>query len=164
MIIGLMFLKNQVVYIQFHPVAYIVKLNIEMSMAALITKIAIGGENTDFEPAMSSHIRTVQPPHSRSKHASHRPAGHEFHSFTSARGQRQGSFSNHEDVKGIRTQKEVIVEARSLSDAYHSGVDSERCASPRGSDDDVLLKGDMQPIVPPKDARWSKHQGSVEEV
>jgi hypothetical protein len=40
MLICLMFLKNQVVYIQFHPVTYIVKLNIEMSMASLITKIA----------------------------------------------------------------------------------------------------------------------------
>ncbi|KAL2211649.1 hypothetical protein CC79DRAFT_1317741 [Sarocladium strictum] len=40
MLIGLMFLKNQVVYIQFHPVAYMVKLNIEMSMAALITRLA----------------------------------------------------------------------------------------------------------------------------
>src|SRR5687768_12210445 len=40
MLIGLMFLKNQVVYVQFHPVAYMVKLNIEMSMAALITRLA----------------------------------------------------------------------------------------------------------------------------
>lgn len=35
-----MFLRNQLVYIQFHPVTYMVKLNIEMSMAALITKLA----------------------------------------------------------------------------------------------------------------------------
>ncbi|KAH6682173.1 hypothetical protein F5X68DRAFT_137534 [Plectosphaerella plurivora] len=40
MLIGLMSLPNQVVYIQFHPVAYMVKLNIEMSMAALITRLA----------------------------------------------------------------------------------------------------------------------------
>lgn len=40
MIILLMFLHNPVVYIQFHPVAYMVKLNIELSMASLITKIA----------------------------------------------------------------------------------------------------------------------------
>ncbi|KZL68840.1 hypothetical protein CT0861_01703 [Colletotrichum tofieldiae] len=40
LLIGLMSLPNQVVYIQFHPVAYMVKLNIEMSMASLITRLA----------------------------------------------------------------------------------------------------------------------------
>ncbi|EFQ31881.1 hypothetical protein CGRA01v4_13044 [Colletotrichum graminicola] len=40
MLIGLMSLPNQVVYIQFHPVAYMVKLNIEMSMASLITRLS----------------------------------------------------------------------------------------------------------------------------
>jgi len=40
MLIGLMSLPNQVVYVQFHPVAYTVKLNIEMSMARLIKKLA----------------------------------------------------------------------------------------------------------------------------
>lgn len=45
MLIGLMSLPNQVVYIQFHPVAYMVKLNIEMSMASLITYLARNGTN-----------------------------------------------------------------------------------------------------------------------
>ncbi|KAK7928696.1 hypothetical protein PG985_005694 [Apiospora marii] len=36
----LMFLPNQVVFIQFHPVTYIVKLNIEMAMANMIRKLA----------------------------------------------------------------------------------------------------------------------------
>ncbi|KAH8649176.1 hypothetical protein BX600DRAFT_111336 [Xylariales sp. PMI_506] len=45
MLIGLMSLPNQVVYIQFHPVAYMVKLNIEMSMASLITRLARGQNN-----------------------------------------------------------------------------------------------------------------------
>src|ERR1700730_13349752 len=40
MLIGLMHLKNPMVYTQFHPVAYMVKLNIEMTMASLIKKIA----------------------------------------------------------------------------------------------------------------------------
>jgi hypothetical protein len=41
MIIGLMFLPNPMVFTQFHPVAYMVKLNIEMAMASLIKKIAL---------------------------------------------------------------------------------------------------------------------------
>ncbi|KAG9234755.1 hypothetical protein BJ875DRAFT_530858, partial [Amylocarpus encephaloides] len=40
LIIGMMSLKNSFVYMQFHPLAYIVKLNIEMSMADLIAKIS----------------------------------------------------------------------------------------------------------------------------
>ncbi|KAG9573685.1 hypothetical protein KCU97_g14972, partial [Aureobasidium melanogenum] len=44
MLLGLMALPNQVVYIQFHPVAYMVKLYIEMSMADLIVKVATSSE------------------------------------------------------------------------------------------------------------------------
>ncbi|RYP91773.1 hypothetical protein DL770_002117 [Monosporascus sp. CRB-9-2] len=40
MLIGLMSLPNGIVFTQFHPVTYMVKLNIEMSMASLITKVA----------------------------------------------------------------------------------------------------------------------------
>ncbi|PTB61867.1 hypothetical protein BBK36DRAFT_1130661 [Trichoderma citrinoviride] len=55
MLIGLMSLPNQVVYIQFHPVTYMVKLNIEMEMAELITKLA-KGENSDMKlPSTSGH-------------------------------------------------------------------------------------------------------------
>jgi hypothetical protein len=45
-----MFLKNQVVYIQFHPVVYIVKLNIEMSMASLVVRLAQGKPENDMYP------------------------------------------------------------------------------------------------------------------
>ncbi|KAG7408795.1 hypothetical protein Forpe1208_v012321 [Fusarium oxysporum f. sp. rapae] len=40
LIISMMSLHNTFVYMQFHPFAYIVKLNIEMSMADLISKVA----------------------------------------------------------------------------------------------------------------------------
>ncbi|KAK6586365.1 hypothetical protein PZA11_001422 [Diplocarpon coronariae] len=40
LIIGMMSLENSFVYMQFHPVAYMVKLKIEMSMAELIVTIA----------------------------------------------------------------------------------------------------------------------------
>ncbi|RBR26950.1 uncharacterized protein FIESC28_00218 [Fusarium coffeatum] len=53
MLIGLMWLPNQVVYIQFHPVAYMVKLNIEMSMAKLITRLAKGENADDYYPSLS---------------------------------------------------------------------------------------------------------------
>ncbi|KAK7192619.1 hypothetical protein DPSP01_006560 [Paraphaeosphaeria sporulosa] len=48
MLIGLMFLKNQIVYIQFHPVTYMVKLNIEMTMASLVVRLARGQSENDM--------------------------------------------------------------------------------------------------------------------
>ncbi|PSN61735.1 hypothetical protein BS50DRAFT_603884 [Corynespora cassiicola Philippines] len=41
MIIAAMSIPNSFVYIQFHPLAYLVKLNIEMTMANLIKRIAV---------------------------------------------------------------------------------------------------------------------------
>lgn len=42
-----MSLPNPIVFVQFHPVTYMVKLNIEMSMATLITKVAKGSGESD---------------------------------------------------------------------------------------------------------------------
>lgn len=57
MLIGLMSLPNQDVYIQFHPVTYMVKLNIEMTMADLIMKLA-KTENSDMSMPSTSRHRT----------------------------------------------------------------------------------------------------------
>ncbi|KAG9249417.1 uncharacterized protein F5Z01DRAFT_631779 [Emericellopsis atlantica] len=62
LIIAMMSLKNTFVYMQFHPLAYIVKLKIELSMAELIAKIAKnrdpsqmdGGQQADFHAHSSS--------------------------------------------------------------------------------------------------------------
>lgn len=85
MLIGLMFLKNQLVYVQFHPVTYMVKLNIELSMAALIAKLAHQpsnpniSENADNAASYSHSGGTngsMQPPPNRSGTMSgrHNPA------------------------------------------------------------------------------------------
>lgn len=50
-----MFLDNQLVYIQFHPVTYMVKLNIEMSVAALIAKLARQNVEPDIHESLASH-------------------------------------------------------------------------------------------------------------
>ncbi|KAK1994625.1 hypothetical protein LX36DRAFT_583940 [Colletotrichum falcatum] len=75
MLIGLMSLPNQVVYIQFHPVAYMVKLNIEMSMASLITRLAKHRESGfGFDSLSYSHVRSR---HRRTGPAlDDRPQGH----------------------------------------------------------------------------------------
>lgn len=53
LLIGLMSLPNQVVFIQFHPVVYLVKLNIEMSMADMITHLARMKMNDELYPSHS---------------------------------------------------------------------------------------------------------------
>lgn len=45
LIIGMLSLKNPLVYLMFHPLAYIVKLKIELSMAELIAVVARNPEN-----------------------------------------------------------------------------------------------------------------------
>ncbi|GAB7355185.1 hypothetical protein MBLNU459_g5743t2 [Dothideomycetes sp. NU459] len=55
LIIGTMSLKNSFVYMQFHPLAYIVKLNIEMSMAELIASVSRSSNN-----AVASYDHTGQ--------------------------------------------------------------------------------------------------------
>lgn len=72
LLIGLMFLQNQVVYIQFHPVVYMVKLNIEMSMASLVVRLAQGKAHNDMDPE-EFHSSTDPHTHSRSAHISHQP-------------------------------------------------------------------------------------------
>lgn len=55
-----MWLPNKAVFIQFHPVTYIVKLNIEMSMAKLITRLASSnGTSDEFYPENSSSHPTA---------------------------------------------------------------------------------------------------------
>lgn len=48
MLVALLSLPNELVYIQFHPVCYMVKLNIEMSMASLITRLATGKSDANY--------------------------------------------------------------------------------------------------------------------
>lgn len=55
LLIGLMSLPNQVVYVQFHPVTYMVKLNIEMSMASLISRLARGSIDNDMPFTADTH-------------------------------------------------------------------------------------------------------------
>ncbi|KAI4618795.1 hypothetical protein J4E80_005399 [Alternaria sp. BMP 0032] len=72
LLIGLMFLQNQVVYVQFHPVVYMVKLNIEMSMASLVVRLAQGKPQNDMNPE-EFHSSSGPDSHSRSNARSHQP-------------------------------------------------------------------------------------------
>lgn len=127
MLIGLMFLKNQLVYVQFHPVAYIVKLNIEMSMASLVVRLAKGRPENDMfnEPFNSS-----SGPRSHSNHPSNpRQLTHDgkshFESFQLSskvtRGQRKDS---EESQMGITCRTDVVVERSDKVSDTKSGSSS----------------------------------------
>lgn len=57
-LIGLMSLPSSLVYLQFHPVAYLLKLQIEMTMADLITKIVRSSNGGDYYSNSRSGGRT----------------------------------------------------------------------------------------------------------
>ncbi|KAJ9659381.1 hypothetical protein H2198_003110 [Neophaeococcomyces mojaviensis] len=76
LIISMMNLKNSFVYTQFHSLAYIVKLNIELTMASLITKIVAqpggiygnSGRLTQSDMTEAGHTnRTMSHPHTQSR-------------------------------------------------------------------------------------------------
>lgn len=109
-----MFLKNQVVYIQFHPVVYMVKLNIEMSMASLIVRLAQGKADNDATPG--GFDSSTGPSNSQSDRQS-RAKPSQFQSFqlTSAKGGRSKFHSRNDSEESLgqihrTTELNVVVE------------------------------------------------------
>jgi hypothetical protein len=163
MLICLMSLKNQVVYIQFHPVAYMVKLNIEMSMSSLITKIArnsVEARNNEFMVQNSSshnhsHFHTS---HIQSKAA----IGLQPGVNASAVSKMRGAAEERQSFEGIRTLKEVDATVESVQvpqtvwrkSESDSGVEDgfgRKQTSKMGSEDELPLA----PEVPKKQhAEW----------
>ncbi|KAN0089469.1 hypothetical protein V8E51_019729 [Hyaloscypha variabilis] len=164
MLICLMSLKNQVVYIQFHPVAYMVKLNIEMSMASLITKIArnsIEARNNEFMVQNSSSHN-----HSRfhtSQLRSNAAIGLQPGVNASAVSKMRGD-EGRQSFEGIRTLKEVDVTVENVrvpipgetiwrKSESDSGAEDEfgrKQGREMGSEDDLPLA----PEVPKKGLEW----------
>ncbi|RGP75489.1 hypothetical protein FSPOR_597 [Fusarium sporotrichioides] len=62
LLIAMMSLPNDVVYVQFHPLAYLVKLHIEMNMADLIVKVvkASNGNGYDYSGSKSGSTQPKQ--------------------------------------------------------------------------------------------------------
>ncbi|KAF2015090.1 hypothetical protein BU24DRAFT_442210 [Aaosphaeria arxii CBS 175.79] len=101
LLIGMMSLRNTFIYVQFHPVSYIVKLNIECSMADLISKIVRGNERTDaFHSGSNSYPTELA---SRSAHGT--KMGNTTHTTTirgnhTARGGEEESDSSLDEERG----------------------------------------------------------------
>lgn len=107
-----MSLPNQVVYMQFHPVAYMVKLNIEMSMANLIRKIAkatVDDRNMEYrEEQYSLQDQTNSTGHTKSQLKSG------IHTSASANISTIPAKAVGDDFDGIRTTTEVCVKAENV--------------------------------------------------
>lgn len=121
MLIGLMFLKNQIVYIQFHPVTYMVKLNIEMTMASLVVRLARGQSDNDM--ALHDFGQSSSGPDKSNSHSRHFNPGNQqsFHlsSVTGVTsGHRKNAGSSDDDLRGIhfRTDFHVVSEEVPVKD------------------------------------------------
>src|SRR6266487_2423649 len=130
MIIGLMSLKNQLVYIQFHPLTYIVKLNIEMTMASLITKLSRGVP----KDATPDQVRFISITGSLDAHATSisqgGSQGDSKNSTSTGNDLVAIDFAERVQVKGIHTQTDIdiTVEEYKPSDS-NPDLQSDRHAS-----------------------------------
>ena len=166
MLICLMSLKNQVVYIQFHPVAYIVKLNIELSMASLITKLARGtvdDRNNEVKIQSSSHNHShINHGQSKTGHVAFQmqPGTHTSAGVGTQGGSKRRSGREDHEWKGIRTLKEVDVTVETLAEASERNSLSE-IGIDEGFDERKKIESSEEelplhfPTVPPKrDEGW----------
>ncbi|KAI8958590.1 hypothetical protein F5Y11DRAFT_335865 [Daldinia sp. FL1419] len=122
MLICLMSHPNPIVFVQFHPVAYMVKLNIEMSMANLITKVAreagLGDEETDEHDPSLSYAKNRSQIGRSGIHHSHNDAVpmNTYHTTTVGGRGSEEDFEDMKDMNGIHRRVDVRVESTSNSE------------------------------------------------
>jgi hypothetical protein len=114
MLIGLMFLRNQIVYIQFHPVTYMVKLNIEMSMASLVVRLARGKTENDmyeyeFEHGSSKNQLGDHDKHRNTLSAPGHMQGFKLTTATANNKSRHSTYGSDEAIEGIHCRTDVHV-------------------------------------------------------
>lgn len=137
MLIGLMSLQNQVVYIQFHPIAYMVKLNIEMSMADLIVKIARNSEIdvNDESSGPRAYPDTKSGTRNPGLSGVHDYAGGQTSTFHAAHAPISAlDQADREDRKGITRQTEVQVYVQD-SDSDSISMDTQKKDNGEGGSD-----------------------------
>ncbi|KAI1477705.1 hypothetical protein K445DRAFT_321957 [Daldinia sp. EC12] len=149
MLICLMSHPNPIIFVQFHPVAYMVKLNIEMSMATLITRVAreagLGDEETDdHHDASLSYAKNRSQVGRSGIHHSHNDAVpmNTYHTTTIGGGGRvsEEDFEVLKDVNGIHRRVDVRIESTSNSEtASNHEMDKARARSFDRVEDELSL-------------------------
>ncbi|KAH7079771.1 hypothetical protein FB567DRAFT_128730 [Paraphoma chrysanthemicola] len=145
LLIGLMFLKNGVVYVQFHPVVYMVKLNIEMSMASLVVRLAQGRPENDMYPeefGTSSHGPTNT--QSQLKSGQHAQRVHIQSIQLKSNKGTNGVLSNNESddsLGGIHCQTDLNVTVENVDAKKGGGSSRSSHEAPHSMfDDDIPLQ------------------------
>lgn len=157
-IIALLFLDFGVLFLQFHPVAYMVKLNIEMTMANLIAKLARRpflnqdlprlSLSDDTEVGQSKHDREDSqqlqpwaqphaPPYAQSPGVMRSDSDTDLNQIESHRDSR-GSYKRTEVRVNIRRDSSDIT-----NNSHHHHIDpgsNERRASGTAVDDEMSLR------------------------
>ncbi|XXG99743.1 hypothetical protein Hte_006084 [Hypoxylon texense] len=122
MLICLMSLPNPIVFVQFHPVTYLVKLNIEMSMASLITHVAREaglGDEENSDPQFSLSYGKNRSQGTRNANQSHNDALQmkTFHTTAVGAGNSDEDFDVLKDhVGGIHRRVDVRIESTANSE------------------------------------------------
>ncbi|RDL33250.1 uncharacterized protein BP5553_08689 [Venustampulla echinocandica] len=172
MLVCLISLKNGLVYTQFHQVAYVVKLNIEMSMADLIRKLArksIEVHNNEF---IAGHSSTFNQTNNQSDyHRSHIQSMGAHNAIqmqagvnaSAVQSKMRGSEDGQHECAGIRTLKEVNVTVENVKTSdivwrksgSESGGDVEdgfqrKSSKGSGSEDELPL----EPVPKAKFSEW----------
>jgi hypothetical protein len=153
-------------YIQFHPLAYLVKLNIEMGMANLIKRIAVSTSRKQGQPSLAAEFRSSDNSASNKTtkitgaHQTFNDNGHELTSVFSyhndiehdgrgigiALGANQIKQTNEVTIRSepnplYEGKEGVIVKSRSL-ESMEGGESIKMPETPRGeSDDEAALVG-----------------------
>jgi hypothetical protein len=162
MLICLMSLKNQVVYIQFHPVAYMVKLNIEISMGSLITKIAKSSINNNFHefvmnPNTSSNHETYS--HSRAMSNNN---GIEMKNSVSVVSKRNREVKG---MEGIAISETVEVSVEHVGDGWRESTSEEEFDGPTrmagvdskgNTSEDEMVLAPQVPLKTKMNLGWKK--------
>lgn len=138
MLILSMSVPNPLTYIQFHPVAYMVKLNIEMSMATLIIQLARGSGIGDEESTgcrygySNSYASSQSRPPTRNLGTSEHdiPPGRTFHATVGAGGPEE-DFNLTEHAGRIHKRVDVRIDstASTVASTVASTANTENTAA-----------------------------------
>ncbi|EOA86778.1 hypothetical protein ACJQWK_08267 [Exserohilum turcicum] len=145
MIIAAMSIPNSFVYIQFHPLAYMVKLNIEMTMANLIKRIAISTSRKTGKASIAQEFRSSSEfstttghqshhhhsHHNRDTHKSQHASVHELTSFASytgdvKAGERERIVSFEPRGNQIKETREIIIRSEANPFYENNGQEADK--------------------------------------
>ncbi|KAI6767625.1 hypothetical protein HG530_005634 [Fusarium avenaceum] len=126
-LVGLMSLPSSLVYLSFHPVCYLLKLEIEMKMAELITKIvrssgARGTNDMYYHQSSTNNGRTIE---TKSKTRAKSPPP-----LRGTQGAMQGSHTTHVEVGGGDSLGEVDMQGSGNRNAIIRTIQTTVASSP----------------------------------